>query len=68
MVMSEARAQATWAHTSSVMALIANVNRDPKKTKEFRPSDFNPLLGGGKRPGIPLRADTIDLLKVFVKE
>lgn len=28
--------------TASVMALIANVNRDPKKTSEFTPQDFMP--------------------------
>lgn len=31
-----------WAHTSSLMALIANVNRT-SKTKPARPSDFNPM-------------------------
>lgn len=25
-----------------MLALIANVNRDPKKTKPFKPSDFHP--------------------------
>jgi len=63
--MSEARAQAMWAHTSSIMALIANVNRDPKRTRPFKPSDFNPLLGGAQRRGVPLRRDTLDLLKAF---
>jgi hypothetical protein len=42
--MAEARAQHTWAATSSVLAMLANVNRDPKKTRPFSPSDFNPLI------------------------
>lgn len=34
--------QNQWAHTSSVLALIANVNRDPRKARAFKPADFNP--------------------------
>ena len=40
--MAESRSQEEWRHTSSVLALIANVNRDPKKTPPFRPRDFDP--------------------------
>ncbi|HOQ06142.1 MAG TPA: hypothetical protein PLX18_12700 [Anaerohalosphaeraceae bacterium] len=40
--MSEGRFESQWAHTSSIMALIANVNRDPKKGRVFTPDDFNP--------------------------
>jgi len=32
-----------WNHTSSVMALMANANRDPKRRPTpFEPSDFTP--------------------------
>ena len=27
---------------SNLMALLANINRDPKKSKPFKPTDFNP--------------------------
>jgi len=40
--MAEARGRDEWARTSALMALIANVNRDPKRTRAFRPSDFDP--------------------------
>jgi hypothetical protein len=40
--MAEARSRAAWAHTSSVLAMLANVNRDPKRTRAFRPEDFDP--------------------------
>jgi hypothetical protein len=40
--MAEARGRDNWAHTSAVLALIANVNRDPKKTRAFKPADFDP--------------------------
>lgn len=40
--MSEARSKDNWTHTSALLTLLANANRDPKKTKPFKPSDFNP--------------------------
>jgi len=46
--MAEARARDHWAHTSSILALVANVNRDPKKTRPFKPSDFDPYAGRDK--------------------
>jgi hypothetical protein len=40
--MAQAASREKWAHTASVLALIANANRDPKKTRPFKPSDFDP--------------------------
>ena len=40
--MTEARGRFEWGQTASLMALIANVLRDPKKSKAVKPSDFNP--------------------------
>ena len=41
--MAEGKSQNNWQHTSSIMALIANVNRDPKqRARPFKPSDFDP--------------------------
>jgi len=40
--MAEARGRDNWAHTSAVLALVANVNRDPKKTRPYKPADFDP--------------------------
>jgi hypothetical protein len=42
--MAEASSAARWAHTSAVLALLANLHRDPKKTRAFQPADFNPHL------------------------
>ncbi len=42
--MGEARSQQAWAHTSSVLALLVNVHRDSKKTRAYKPADFNPHL------------------------
>ena len=41
--MAEARMREDWRHTSSVMALIANSNRDPKKSRPLKPRDFDPF-------------------------
>lgn len=41
--MAEARMRDEWARTSSVLALIANAHRDPKKTRAFKPGDFDPF-------------------------
>jgi len=41
--MAEAKQRDDWARTSSLMALIANANRDPKKHRAFRPTDFDPF-------------------------
>jgi len=65
--MAEARGRAEWSRTSSLMALVANVNRDPRRTRAFRPKDFNPYERR-RTGGVPLTAANIDLLKrVFVK-
>ena len=43
--MAEARTRHDWSQTSSLLALIANAHRDPKKAKPFKPSDFDPTTG-----------------------
>ena len=49
-------------HTSSILALVANVNRDPKKSRAFKPADFNPHA---KMP-VSIKADISVLKQVFV--
>ncbi|HMP05793.1 MAG TPA: hypothetical protein PJ982_05545 [Lacipirellulaceae bacterium] len=41
-MMAEARSRQAWNHTSAVLAMLANVHRDGKKTRAFRPADFHP--------------------------
>ena len=68
--MAEARRREAWSHTSAVLALIANVNRDPRRVRAFGPEDFNPFAPARTRRrlrGIPIRAGNIRDLKVFVK-
>jgi hypothetical protein len=61
--MAEARARDAWSRTSSLMALLANCHRDPKKTRAYRPSDFDPF----SRTSQPIPADFALLREMFVK-
>ena len=46
-----------------LQALIANVNRDPKKSRVFRPADFSPFATRRRNTGIAITADNIGILK-----
>jgi hypothetical protein len=64
--MAEARSKAEWGRAASLMSLLANVNRDPKKHRPFRPSDFDPHEA--KEPEVRLKGDIDVLIRTFVKE
>ena len=67
--MAEARVRDQWARTSSVMALIANTHRDPRKGKPFKPSDFAPGSAGSGNDGenqAPPRVGVEVLRQVFL--
>ena len=66
--MAEAKGKHDWGIASSVLALLANAHRDPKKKPTpFSPADFNPYLAR-RAVGIKLDAGNIGFLKqVFVK-
>ena len=62
--MSEARSRDTWRHTAAVMALIANVNRDPRKHRPYKAEDFNPHR---QRPKTVIKGKGLRILKnIFV--
>jgi len=42
MWVAEGRGRDQWAHTSTILAMIANANRDPKHSRAYVPDDFNP--------------------------
>ena len=52
--MSKARAELEWQQTSSVLSLIANVNRNPMRTGPFKPDDFNPTIERRPLPDVPI--------------
>lgn len=66
--MAEGCQRERWGRASSLMALLANCHKDPKKGRPARPSDFNPFAGsGGRRRGIPLTRETFGMLKNLIK-
>ena len=61
--MSDARGRDNWSHTSTLLAMIANVNRDPKKTSPFKPSDFDPYRTQPSKPARVGRKVGFEMLK-----
>ena len=51
--MAHARSREEWGRMSALMALVANVNRDPKRTRAFRPADFDPYAAAETRLDSP---------------
>lgn len=47
--MAEAVSRDRWNHTASLLALISNCHRDPKKSRAARPKDFHPHLRDQRR-------------------
>jgi len=68
--MADARGRDNWSHTAALLCLTANVSRDPKKHRPFRPDDFDPYARQAKgrtKAGIPLTVENLGMLKdVFV--
>jgi hypothetical protein len=56
--MVDAKVRSEWGQTASIMALIANCNRDPKKRRAFEARDFMPAPLRPKRfGGLPWSAE-----------
>jgi len=66
--MAEARGRDNWAHTSAILALIANVNRNPKKTRPYKPSDFDPYSAKDKRDEVIEVTDMSILKDAFTRK
>ena len=47
--MADGRARFEWGIASSQMALMANLQRDPKKGQPFKASDFSPFAPKEKK-------------------
>ena len=62
--MAEAAGRQRWAHTSAVLALVANAHRDPKKGRPFTTADFNPHLR--RREPVAAKVGIAVLKQVFV--
>jgi hypothetical protein len=64
--MTDARQQEGWNHTATMLAMLANVNRDPRKGRPFKPADFHPILSTKCPSGPPLKGDIQMLKTIFV--
>jgi hypothetical protein len=54
--MAEGRSRQAWEHTSALLSMLANVNRNPKKrSKPFSPAEFNPFGQRRRHTGPKLR-------------
>ncbi len=65
--MAEARQRDEWSRTSSVMALVANTQRNPKKTRPFRPGDFDPFARAADKRTHVIPAPVSVLKDVFIR-
>ena len=45
----EIKEEIDWARTAQLCALLANINRDPKRTQAMSAKDFNPVLQAKQR-------------------
>jgi hypothetical protein len=64
--MAESRSRERWNHTSSILALLANCHRDPKKGRRLKPADFHPYQQANARRGPLPKAEFNVLKQVFV--
>lgn len=52
--MAEARQQCQWRQTATIVAMLANTVRDPKKRKKpFTPDEFDPFNKASKAEPLP---------------
>ena len=49
--MSDGKNDTDWNHTASMMTLLANINRDPKKHPAYTITDFHPMRTKKKEIG-----------------
>ena len=66
--MVEGRGRFEWSQTASLMALAANLVRDPKKGKAASPADFNPFAQRPPKPVLRGKEMLAALKAAFVRE
>jgi len=65
--MAEARSRDRWAHTSALIAMTVNCHRDAKKSRPFKPADFDPHELAKKQERVSKRDAFMMLKSVFVE-
>ena len=61
--MADAASRDRWNHTASLLALITNCHRDPKKARAARPRDFHPHAKGHRSGHERKRRVGVDVLE-----
>ena len=61
--MAEGRSRSQWGHTAALLAMLANTHRDPKKTRAFRPEDFDPHGKASRDDTIEVNQENVSLLR-----
>ena len=61
--MAEGRSRSLWGHTAALLAMLANTHRDPKKTRAFRPEDFDPHGKASRGETIEVNRETIGQMR-----
>lgn len=65
--MAKGRRAAEWESTSSVLAMLANVNRDPKnRPQPYQPHEFDPTHESKPAEKKPAPSAPISALKIFL--
>ena len=64
----EGRGKFEWSQTASLMALAANLVRDPKKGKAASPADFNPFAQRPPKPVLKGKEMLAALKAAFVRD
>ena len=67
-LMVEGRGKFEWNQTASLMALAANLMRDPKKVKAMSPNDFNPFAPPKPVPVLKGKEMLSALKAAFIKK
>jgi len=52
-----------WDHTASILTLIYNINRDPKKSTAVNVEKLHPYSGKKRKSGILITNENVHLLK-----
>lgn len=50
--MADARRREEWSRTASMMALLANIHRDPRRGRAFTADDFDPFARASRRASV----------------
>jgi len=63
--MTESHERSEWARLASLMALVANMNRNPRRRGTFKPAEFNPYAKTDKYSELTWRKCVVAPLTVL---